>query len=165
MILIHHLIWRMKGEVMAMTMDRIIQLLTFLPPHSVLPMNSHSTILTTIRIIVSQTILLWLSDYMCSYVIRRKKNTRDSLRKRRDKIKLIIHESLRKITASIVHNGTQFITSTLVCHLVWVGPTADLMRQTLTRTTNNSWQSLQRQYKVCSHTNVGILQCTILYFG
>jgi hypothetical protein len=54
MILIHHLVWHMKGKVMAMTIDRIIQLLTSLPPHSVL---------TTIRIIVSRTILLRLSAH------------------------------------------------------------------------------------------------------
>jgi hypothetical protein len=58
MILTHHLVWRMKGKVMAMTMDRIIQLLTSLPPRSIMPMNSQATTLTTIRIIVSQTILL-----------------------------------------------------------------------------------------------------------
>jgi hypothetical protein len=64
MILTHHLVWRMKGEVMAMTTDCIIQLLTPLPPRSVMPMNSQAATLTTIRIIVSQTILLRLSAYM-----------------------------------------------------------------------------------------------------
>jgi hypothetical protein len=64
MILIHHLVWRMKGEVMAMTTDRIIQLLTSLPPHSILPMNSQDTTLTTIHIIVSRMILLQLSAHM-----------------------------------------------------------------------------------------------------
>jgi hypothetical protein len=54
MILTHHLVWHMKGEVMAMTTDHIKQLLTSLPPHSVL---------TTIRIIVSRTILLRLSTH------------------------------------------------------------------------------------------------------
>jgi hypothetical protein len=64
MILIHHLVWHMKGEVMAMTTDRIIQLLTSHPPRSVMPMNSQPTTLTTIRIIVSRTILLRLSAHM-----------------------------------------------------------------------------------------------------
>jgi hypothetical protein len=165
MILTYHLVWCMKGEVMAMTTDRIIQLLTSLPPRSVMPMNSQATTLTTIRIIVSQTALLQISAYMWPHAIGRRKSTRNSLRKRPDRAKLIIRESLRKITASIVRNGTRFITSTLVRHLVRVGPTADLMRQTLTRTTSDSWRSLQRQYKACSHTDVGIPQRTILYFG
>jgi hypothetical protein len=60
----HHLVWRIKGEVMAMTTDRIIQLLTPHPPCSVMPMNSQPTTLTTIRIIVSRTILLRLPTYM-----------------------------------------------------------------------------------------------------
>jgi hypothetical protein len=64
MILTHHLVWRMKDEVMAMTTDRILQLLTSLPPRSVMPMNSQATTLTTIHIIVSQTILLRLSAHM-----------------------------------------------------------------------------------------------------
>ena len=165
MIFTHHLVWRMKGEVMAMTTDCIIQLLTSLPPRSVMPMNSQATTLTTIRIIVSQTILLRLFVHMWPYVIGRRKNTKNSLRKRLDRAKLIICKSLRKITASIVHNGMRFITSTLVRHLVRVGPTADLMRWTLSRTTNNLWRSLQKQYKTCNHTNVGILQRLILYFG
>jgi hypothetical protein len=64
MIFIHHLVWRMKDKVMAMTTDRIIQLLTSLPPRSVMPMNSQPTTLTTIRIIVSQTIFFRLSAHM-----------------------------------------------------------------------------------------------------
>jgi hypothetical protein len=31
--------------------------------------------------------------------------------------------------------------------------------------TSGSWQSLQGHYKACSHTDVGIPQQTILYFG
>jgi hypothetical protein len=129
MILTHHLVWRMKGEVMAMTTDCIIQLLTPLPPRSVMPMNNQATTLTTIRIIVSQTILLRL---ICG--------------------------SLRKITASIVRNGTRFITSTLVRHLVRVGLAADLMRQTLTRTSSDSWRSLQRQYNSTKHVVIRMLE-------
>jgi hypothetical protein len=165
MILTHHLVWRLKDKVMAMTTDCIIQLLTSLPPLSVMPMNSQATTLTTIRIIVSRTILLRLSAYMWPHAVGRRKTTSDSLRKRPDRAKLIIRKSLRKITASIVHNGMRFITSTLVRHLVRVGPTADVMRQTLTRTTSDSWRSLQRQYKACSHMDVGIPQRTILCFG
>jgi hypothetical protein len=134
MILIHHLVWHMKGKVTTMTTDRIIQLLTSLPPHSVIPMSSQATTLTTIRIIVSRTILLQLSAYTWPHAIGRRKSTSNNLRKRPDRAKLIICESLRKITASIVRNGTRFITSTLVSHLVRVGPAADLMRRTLTRT-------------------------------
>jgi hypothetical protein len=144
--------------------QELIQLLTSLPLHSVLPMNIQPTTLTTIRIIVSQTILLWLSAHMWPHAIGRRKSTSDSLRKRPDKAKLIIRESLRKITTSIVHNGTRFITSTLVHHLVQVGPTAYLMKRTLTRTTSDSWRSLQGQYKACSHTDGGILQRTIFRF-
>jgi hypothetical protein len=143
MTLTHHLVWRMKGEVMAMTTDRIIQLLTSFPPHSVLLMNSQATTLTTIRIIVLRTILLRLFVHMWPHAIGRRKSSSNSLRKRPDKVKLIIRESLRKITASIICNGTQFISSTLVRHLVRhlvrLGPPADLMRRTLTRTWSDSW--------------------------
>ena len=38
-------------------------------------------------------------------------------------------------------------------------------KRTLTRTMNDSWQSLQGQYKARSDTDVGIPQRTILYFG
>jgi hypothetical protein len=76
-----------------------------------------------------------------------------------------IRESLRKITASIVRNGMRFISSTLIHHLVQVGPAADLMRWTLTWTTSDSWQSLQGQYKARSDTDIGIPQHTILCFG
>jgi hypothetical protein len=64
MTLTHYLVWHMKGKVMAMTIDCIIQLLTSLPPHSVLPLNSRATTLTTIHIIVLQTILLRFSAHM-----------------------------------------------------------------------------------------------------
>jgi hypothetical protein len=165
MILTHHLVWCMKGEIMAMTTDRIIQLLTYLHPHSVLPLNSRATTLTTIRIIVLRTILLWLSAHMWPHMIGRRKSSSDSLRKRPNRAKQIICESLKKITASIICNGTRFISSTLVRHLVRVGPAANLMRRTLTRTQSDSWRLLQGQYKACSHTDVGIPQYTILCFG
>src|SRR5450759_4788692 len=64
MILAHHLVWRMKGEVMAMTMDRIIELLTSLPQHLVLRTNSRPTTMHTICIMVSRTILLRLFPHM-----------------------------------------------------------------------------------------------------
>jgi hypothetical protein len=165
MTLTHHLVWRMKGKVMAMTTDRIIQLLISLPPHLVLPLNNQATILTTICIIVLQTILLWFSVHMWPHAIGRRKSSSDSLRKRPDRAKLIIHKSLRKIIASIICNGTWFISSILVYHVVRVGPVADLMRRTLTRTMSDSWRSLQGQYKACSDTDAGIPQHTILYFG
>jgi hypothetical protein len=154
--LTHHLAWRMKGKVMAMTMDRIIQLLTSFFPHSILRLNSRPTIVTTIYIIMLQTFLLRLSGHMCPLAIGRRKSSSDNLRKRPDKAKLIIRKSLRKITTSIICIGIRFISSILVHHMVWAGPAADLMRRTLTRTQSDSWWSLQRQYKACSDTDIGI---------
>jgi hypothetical protein len=123
-----------------------------------MPMNSQASTLTTICIIVSQTILLRLSAHMWPHAIGTRKSTRDSLKKRPDRAKLIIRGSLRKITASIVRNGTRFITSILVRHLVRVGLAADLMRQTLTRTPSDSRRSLQRQYNCTKHVVIRMLE-------
>ena len=135
----HHLVRRTKGEVMAMTMGRTIELPTPLPPHSVLPMNSRPTTLTTIRIIASQAILLQLLAR--PHEIGKRRNTNDRWRKRLDRVRPNIRESLRKRTASIEHNGMRCIRLTPVRHLVRVGPATDLMRQTLTRATSDSLTS------------------------
>jgi hypothetical protein len=139
MILTDHLMWRTKGEeAMAMTMDRSIELLTSLPPHSVLPMNSQPITTTTSRIIGSRTILLRLLAHIIPHAIGRRKSTNDNWRKRQDRVRPSTYESLRKRTASTVRKWTRSISSTPVRHLVRVGPAADLMRQTLTRTTSDS---------------------------
>jgi hypothetical protein len=118
-----HLIWRVKGQVMAMTTNRIIQLPTSFPPHLVLPLNSQATTMTTICTVVLRMFLLRLSAYMRPLEIGRRKSSSDNSRKRSsdnsrkqpNTVKSITCESLKKITASSICSGTRFISSTLVC--------------------------------------------------
>jgi hypothetical protein len=117
-ILPQQLLWHVKGQFTAMTIIRIILLATSLPPHSLWHMNGQATTMIAIRTVALQTFLLLFLAHKPPLVTRKKKSSRDSSRKRPDKVKTIICKSLTKITSFLICSGMRFINSTLDRHLV-----------------------------------------------
>lgn len=120
-----------KGPTMAMSIIHTILLATSLSQYSLWYINAQANTMVTIRNVASWTFFLQFLAFRRQLVTKMKKSSRDSLRKWPYKVKRITYESLKTTNASLIYNGTRFISSTIDHHLVWVGLSTNSMTTTL----------------------------------